>query len=39
MVKRINISATTTIYLVAEASSVTTSTATVNGYIQCRRVR
>jgi hypothetical protein len=39
MVKRINISAQTTIYLVAEASSVTTSTATVNGYIQCRRVR
>jgi len=39
MVKRINISSTTTVYLVAEAGSVTTSTATVNGYLQCRRVR
>jgi hypothetical protein len=27
------------VYVVAEAGSVTTSTATVNGYIQCRRVR
>ncbi|WP_147394045.1 hypothetical protein [Paraburkholderia sp. BL23I1N1] len=36
MVKRINISSTTTVYLVAEAGSVTTSTATVNGYLQCR---
>jgi hypothetical protein len=39
MIKRINVSTTTTVYLVAEAGSVTTSTATVNGYIQCRRVR
>lgn len=39
MIKRVNVSSTTTVYLVAEAGSVTVSTATVNGYIQCRRAR
>lgn len=39
MIKRINVSSTTTVYLVAEASSVTVASASVNGYIQCRRVR
>ena len=39
MIKRINIASTTTVYLVAEAGSVTVSTATVAGYIQCRRIR
>lgn len=36
MIKRINVSTTTTVYVVAEATSVTVSTASVNGYIQCR---
>jgi hypothetical protein len=33
-----NVSSTTTLYLVAEAGSVTGATATVNGYITCRRM-
>jgi hypothetical protein len=39
LTKRLNVSSTTTVYLVAFAQSVTTSTASVNGYIQCRRIR
>jgi len=39
VMKRFSLSSTTTIYVVALAGSVTVSTATVNGYVQCRRVR
>lgn len=35
--KIVNVSTTTTLYLVAEAASVTGATASVNGYITCRR--
>lgn len=39
MMVRINVSTTTTVFLTAEATSVTVSTATVNGYIFARRRR